>query len=72
MVTVRNKFDSLQETFERHTPNNEYEKYVTAHIEAAAECIPTKTRAKWESIATHTKRNNLNIFKAKSIKLEIQ
>ena len=24
-VTTRNKFDTLLETYERHTPNNEYE-----------------------------------------------
>ena len=44
MVTVRNKSD---------TPNDEYENFLTAHMEAAAECIPTKPRTKcrvsWES-----------------------
>ena len=29
MVTVRNEFDSLQETSERHSPNDEYENFVT-------------------------------------------
>ena len=42
MVTVRNKFDTLQETSERYTPNDEYENFVTAHIDTAAKCIPTK------------------------------
>ena len=33
------------ETFGRYIPNNKYENFVTTHIEAAAECIPTKARA---------------------------
>ena len=33
MLTVRNKQDTLQETSEKHTPNNEYENFVIAHIE---------------------------------------
>ena len=45
MVTVRNKFDTLQETSERYIPNDEYEKFVTTYIEAA-EYMPTKPRAK--------------------------
>ena len=40
-LTVRNTFDELQRT-ETHTPNDEYENFVNAHLEAAAECIPTK------------------------------
>ena len=28
------------------TPNDEYENFVNAHIEAAAKCIPTKPRTK--------------------------
>ena len=44
---VRNKFDTLQETSERHTLNHKYENFVTNRIEAAAaECTPTKPRAK--------------------------
>ena len=38
-VTVRNKFATLQETFEIHTPNHEYENFANAYIEAATECI---------------------------------
>ena len=45
-VTVRNKFDSLQETSERLTLNDEYENNVTAPIEIAAECIPAKPKVK--------------------------
>ena len=45
MVTVKNKFDTLQEISERHTSNDEYKNFIT-HLEAAAECILTKPRAK--------------------------
>ena len=58
MITVRNKFDTLQEISERHAPNDEYENFVTAHLEAA-ECIPTKPRVKcktpWESLVVRKK-----------------
>ena len=54
MVTIKNKFDILQETPERHSPNDEYENFVTAHIEAVAECMPTKCKVPWESIAWQT------------------
>ena len=46
MLTMRNKFDALQEISETHTQNDEYENFVNAHLEVAAECIPTKQRAK--------------------------
>ena len=45
-LTLRNKFDALQEKTETHTLNDEYENFVNAHLEAAEECIPTKQRAK--------------------------
>ena len=47
MVTVRNKFDPLQEIFERHIPNDKYENSITAYMEAVAKSIPTKPRAKY-------------------------
>ena len=50
MVTVRN---SLQEISETHTPNDEYENFITTHMEAAAECILTKPRANIESDVSH-------------------
>ena len=62
-VTVRNKFNILQETGERHSPNDEYENFVTAHLEAAAKHIPTKQRAKhtapWETKEVREKRENV-------------
>ena len=52
MLTLRNKFDALQEKTETHTLNDKYENFINALLEVAAECIPTKQRAKprvpWE------------------------
>ena len=62
-LTLRNKFDALQEKTETHTPNDEYENFVNAHLQAAAECIPTKQRAKprvlWETLAVRKKCSNV-------------
>ena len=44
--TLRNKFDALQEISETPTSNDECENFVNIHLEAAAECIPTKQKAK--------------------------
>ena len=46
VLALRNKFDALQEKTETHTPNDKNENYANAHLEAAAECIPTNQRAK--------------------------
>ena len=63
MVNVRNKLDTLQEIFDWHTPNNEYENFVTNNIKAAAECIQTKPkpkcRVRWETIAFKKKWENM-------------
>ena len=43
MISVRIKFDTLQETFERRQIlNDEYENFVTAHIEVSAKCLPNQ------------------------------
>ena len=42
MITLRIKFDPLQEISETLTPNDKYENFVNAFMEAAAEFIPTK------------------------------
>ena len=39
---MRNRFETLQENTENGTPNDEYENFVNAHLEAAANFIPTK------------------------------
>ena len=59
-LTLRNKFDALQEKSGTHTPNNEYENFVHDHLEAAAKCILTKQKAKlkvpWETLVVRAKR----------------
>ena len=57
MVTIRNKFDTHQETSERYSSNGKYEKFVTAHLEAAAECIPIKSRVKCRVSQKHLGKN---------------
>ena len=63
MLTLRNKFDALQEKTETHDPNDEYENFVNSHLEAAAECIPTKQRTKprvpLETLAVREKRTDV-------------
>ena len=50
-------------TFERHTLSDKQENFVTIHLEAAAEYIPTKPKAKCrvplESRAIIEKQDNL-------------
>ena len=62
-ITVRNKFDALLEISEALTPNDEYKKFVNVHMEAAAECIPTKLREKcrvpWEILAVKKKHDDV-------------
>ena len=41
------RFETLQEKTEKVTPNDEYENFVEAHLEAASKCIPTKPRTKY-------------------------
>ena len=57
---IRDKSNALPEKTETHTPNDEYENFVNAHLEAAAEYIPTKQRAKsivpWEILVVRKKR----------------
>ena len=57
---LRNRFETLQEKTEKGIPNDEYENFVNAHLEAAAKCIPTKPRTKyrfpWETLAVRQKR----------------
>ena len=62
-MTVINKFDTIQQTFESHTLNDEYENFVTTHNEAAHECEPIKSsnncRVIWESLAAMEKWDNM-------------
>ena len=59
VLELRNKFNALQKT-EKRTPNDEYENYINAHLEAVAKCIPTKPRTTyrvpWETLRVREKR----------------
>ena len=46
VLELRNRFETLQKT-KKGTPNDEYENFVKAHLEAAANRIPTKPRSKY-------------------------
>ena len=56
----RNRFETLQEKTEKNSPNDEYENFVNAHLEAAAKYIPTKLKSKYrvpcETLAVREKR----------------
>ena len=58
-LELRNIFETLQEKTEKGTPNDEYENFVEAHLEAASKCIPTKPRTKyrvpWETLVVREK-----------------
>ena len=60
VLELRNRFETLQEKTEKGTPNDEYENFVDAHLEAASKCIPTKSRTRyrvpWETLAVREKR----------------
>ena len=60
VLELRNRFETLQERTEKSTPNDEYENFVNAHLEAAAKYIPTKLkteyRVPWETLAVREKR----------------
>ena len=60
VLELRNRFETFQEKIEIRTPNDEYENFVSAHLEAAVKCIPTKPRTKyrvpWETLAVREKR----------------
>ena len=59
VLALRKKFNALQEKTDIHTPNDEYENFVSTHLEAAAKYIPTKLRTKfrvqWETLAVREK-----------------
>ena len=59
VLALRNKFDALQKKTEIHTPNDEYENFVNAHLEAATKYLPTKLRTKsrvsWETLMVREK-----------------
>ena len=60
VLELRNRFETLQEKTEKSTPNDEYENFVSAHLEAAAKYIPTKLKTKYrvplKTLAVREKR----------------
>ena len=56
---------------ETPTQNDKYEKFVNAHLEVAAECIPTKQRAKlrvlWETLVVRKKCADIKITSLRKI-----
>ena len=64
-LTLRNKFDDLQEIPKTPTANDEYGNFVNAHLEVAAECIPTEQKAKpkvlRKTLAVRKKRAGVKI-----------
>ena len=65
VIALRNKFDALQEKTGTRIPNDKYENFVNAHLEAAAKYIPTKQRTKpripLETLAVTEKRADVKI-----------
>ena len=63
VLELRNRFETLQEKTENDTPNDEYENFVNAHLEAVAKCIPIKPRTKyrvpWETLAVREKHAHM-------------
>ena len=59
VLELRNRFETLQKMTEKGIPNDEYENFVNAHLEAAAKRIPTKPRSKykvpWETLEVREK-----------------
>ena len=62
-IMQKNQFDTLQEISETSTPNDEYENFVNAYIEAIAERILTKLRTRQrvpcKTLAVKKKRDNV-------------
>ena len=83
VLALRSKFNALQEKTEIHTPNEEYENFVNAHLDGAAKCVPTKlitkSRVPWETLVvrekyahmkTASKCNRMNQTNTNALKLK--
>ena len=59
LLELRNRIETLQEKTEKGTPNDEYENFINAHLEAAEKCIPRKPRTEhkvpWEMLVVREK-----------------
>ena len=59
-LALRNKYDAQQEQTETPTSNEEYENFVNAHLEAAAETKQRrKYRVPWETLSVREKRTDV-------------
>ena len=60
VLELRKRFETLQVKREKGTPNDKYENFLDAHLEAASKCILTKPRTKyrvpWETLAVREKQ----------------
>ena len=63
-LTLKNKFHALQEIPETPSANDEYENFVNAHLEVAAECLPIKQRLPWESTKQRVQWETLAVRKS--------
>ena len=58
-ATVTNKLDTLQETSERHTPNDKFENFLIAIAEWISTKPRTNCRVLWETTDVEGKRDNM-------------
>ena len=60
-ITVKNRYEALLAESDDVTPTEKYAHFITAHDEAASQCIPLKPKLKkrvpWETEAVTQKRN---------------
>ena len=67
VLELRNRFETLQEKTEKGTPNDEYENFVNAHLEAAAKVIPTNIELNIESHGFEMTKKRSRSYPAKTI-----
>ena len=57
---IRNKYALiLRNKLDAPTSNHEYENFVIGHLELATECIPTKQRVPWDTLAVIKRRADI-------------
>ena len=67
VLELRNRFEKQEKT-EKSTPNDEYENFVNAHLEAAAKYIPTKLQTSLQKLS---KKPNTNALKLKTAQYQL-
>ena len=84
MIIYVKKIEVLPEKSETHTTNDEYENFVNAQLEVAAEFLPpeqrAKSRAPWETLVvrkkcadvkTTSKCNRMNRISINALKIKM-